>query len=68
MTLRTVEIDWAATGLPPVECPESPERLAGMPLGMYHCPHCGCMQLAGIEHLPHELSCWLGLWDGEPDG
>jgi hypothetical protein len=44
------------------ECPESPERLKGAPLGMYHCPWCGCMQVAGMPHFPHEYHCWLGLW------
>lgn len=48
-----------------IDCPEDPERLAGAPIGMYHCPWCGCMQVAGWEHLPHEEFCLLGLWDGE---
>lgn len=33
-------------------CPEKPELLLGQPLGMYHCPYCGDMQMAGCEHLP----------------
>lgn len=44
-------------------CLENPERLAGAPIGMYHCPWCGCMQLAGTPHTPHEIHCVLGLWD-----
>lgn len=34
------------------ECVEHPEMLVGKPLGMYHCPVCGEMQVAGIFHLP----------------
>ena len=33
-------------------CSEKPELLAGQPLGMYHCPDCGTMVLAGIPHPP----------------
>lgn len=46
------------------ECPERPEVWLGSPMGMYHCPHCGCMVIAGFEVHPHEFECWLGLWDG----
>lgn len=46
-------------GLEP--CPEDPRRLAGLPLGQYHCGACGCMQLAGMAHLPHDDGCWLSL-------
>ncbi len=42
------------------ECPEDPKALVGQPIGMYHCPWCGCMQLAGLAHI-HEVHCWLGL-------
>lgn len=42
-------------------CPEDPRRLAGAPIGMYHCPWCGCMVLAGLEHVPHDDGCWLAL-------
>lgn len=31
-------------------CEEKPELLAGEPLGMYHCPDCGSMLLAGVPH------------------
>ena len=31
-------------------CPEDPRALLGQPIGMYHCPVCGMMQLAGMEH------------------
>ena len=31
-------------------CNEKPERFLGQPIGMYHCPDCGAMVLAGMEH------------------
>ena len=31
-------------------CPHDPMQLAGMPIGMYHCPECGEMIVAGIPH------------------
>jgi hypothetical protein len=33
-------------------CPYDPRELAGLPVGMLHCPDCGCMVLAGVEHPP----------------
>lgn len=27
-------------------------KLKGLPIGMYHCPSCGDMQLAGVPHVP----------------
>ena len=33
-------------------CPEDPVLLTGQPIGMYHCPYCGEMQLAGVSHVP----------------
>lgn len=51
------------------KCPEKPELLAGAPLGMYHCPECGCMVLAGLPHDGfHTESCWLKIRnsDGTP--
>lgn len=42
------------------ECPEDPEKLVDQPIGMYHCPWCGCMQVAGLPHM-HEIHCYLGL-------
>lgn len=35
-------------------CDEHPEMLLGAPCGMYHCPACGEMQMAGLPHLPKE--------------
>lgn len=34
----------------PATCGERPERLKGLPIGMYHCPECGAMLLAGLPH------------------
>ena len=31
-------------------CSEKPELLLGAPIGMYHCPDCGTMLLAGVKH------------------
>lgn len=32
------------------ECFEHPEMLTGAPIGMYHCPGCGFMVIAGVPH------------------
>lgn len=34
----------------PANCQERPELLVNAPLGMYHCPDCGAMVLAGLLH------------------
>lgn len=31
-------------------CPYEPRELVGQPIGMLHCPECGCMVIAGLEH------------------
>jgi hypothetical protein len=31
--------------------PWDPQQLVGAPLGQYHCPYCGGMQVAGLSHL-----------------
>jgi hypothetical protein len=31
--------------------PWDSQQLAGQPIGMYHCPYCGDMQVAGVRHL-----------------
>lgn len=36
------------------KCIEHPEMLLGCPLGMYHCPECGAMQVAGLPHVAEE--------------
>lgn len=44
----------------PAVCREKPEQLRGQPLGMYHCPDCGAMVLAGIPHPPLCGRCLCG--------
>jgi hypothetical protein len=51
-----------------VKCPEDPVRLLGQPLGMYHCPDCGCMKIAGVEHLCDPDDCLLEDCDCLPPG
>lgn len=38
--------------VPGRRCPHDPKTLLGEPLGQYHCPDCGCMVIAGIDHGP----------------
>jgi hypothetical protein len=33
--------------------PWEPQQLTGAPLGLYHCPYCGAMVLAGMEHVDY---------------
>lgn len=33
-----------------VECSYDPAARAGQPIGMFHCPDCGAMVLAGLPH------------------
>ena len=42
-----------------VKCPEDPLKLLGQPIGMYHCPYCGCMQIAGLSHMCDSNDCLL---------
>lgn len=35
-----------------------PSLLKGGPIGMYHCPDCGAMVVAGIPHPPLCSRCW----------
>ena len=39
-------------------CTEKPERLKGLPIGMYHCPECGTMLVAGYPHGWICKPCW----------
>lgn len=49
-----------AMGLVEPICTYDPTHLKWQPIGMFHCPECGCMVLAGKEHgLCFEDSCWL---------
>lgn len=45
-------------------CDEKPELLKGKPIGMYHCPDCGAMLLAGS---PHPKVCYDCLWKTNPE-
>jgi hypothetical protein len=55
-------IDWGEyEGRKRKPCPEQPMLLAGQPIGMYHCPDCGCMLIAGMPHIPPD-----GV-DGNPE-
>jgi hypothetical protein len=38
-------------------CTFDPGPLVGVPLGMFHCPECGCMVIAGLAHGPCEDGC-----------
>lgn len=33
-----------------LKCTYDPRVMAGLPLGMFHCPDCGSMVLAGMAH------------------
>lgn len=36
---------------PKETCPYDPREMAGLPIGMFHCPMCGEMVIAGMEHI-----------------
>ena len=38
-------------------CNEKPEELINAPIGMYHCPDCGAMVVAGVKHPPMCKMC-----------
>lgn len=52
MCCRCYDAVASMADLYPANCAERPELLAGQPIGQYHCPDCGAMVLAGIEHPP----------------
>lgn len=41
----------------PAQCQEKPELLLGQPIGMYHCPDCGAMVMAGVKHPSLCIQC-----------
>lgn len=41
----------------PARCNEKPELLVNVPLGMYHCPDCGAMIMAGLPHPTVCIKC-----------
>lgn len=51
-----------------MKCPEDPIKLAGKPIGMYHCPDCGCMQVGGLHHVCDPENCLLEGCDCLPLG
>jgi hypothetical protein len=51
-----------------MKCPEDPIVLMGKPIGMYHCPYCGCMQIAGLGHVCDSDMCLLEDCDCLPSG
>ncbi len=46
-----------------VLCPYDPEPLKGKPMGMFHCPTCGCMIIAGWPHVTCDVDdgCGYGV-------
>ena len=47
----------------PSKCSYDPREMAGKPIGMFHCPECGEMVLAGVSHPDYSLleddDAWL---------
>jgi hypothetical protein len=43
-----------------IECSYDPRKLKGVPMGMFHCPQCGEMIIAGCPHPDYAL---LGDFD-----
>lgn len=46
-------------------CDYDPVSLLGRPIGMFHCPLCGSMQIAGIPHISNknDLADALAIYD-----
>lgn len=38
----------------PCPWPWDPIQLKGAPLGQYHCPYCGAMCMAGMDHVDYK--------------
>ena len=54
---------------PAENCTYDPRPLVGEPIGMFHCPGCGRMVVAGLPHpahMPCEL-CGAGAWNMTED-
>lgn len=55
MYVHDTAVDWGEyEGKKRHGCVELPEFLLGAPLGQYHCPYCGVMNVAGVQHLDPE--------------
>lgn len=65
-----MSVDWGVDtrGRRRRPCPEDPEKLRGQPIGMYHCPFCGDMQLAGMPHLPPDSDYEVSYGEDWPAG
>jgi hypothetical protein len=37
----------------PCPWPWDPPQLKGAPIGQYHCPYCGAMVIAGMDHIDY---------------
>lgn len=48
-------------------CPHDPKKRLGSPIGMYHCPVCGEMVVAGYDHPLHNMECPYYLNEMELD-
>ena len=46
--------------------PWEPQQLVGAPLGQYHCPYCGAMCVAGMEHFDYQNDSPLDEDQNEP--
>lgn len=44
------------------KCPYEPERDENTPIGMYHCPICGEMVLAGVPHPRKPTTPYTDEW------
>jgi hypothetical protein len=38
--------------------PWDPQQLTGAPIGMYHCPYCDAMVVAGVPHPDYRVNSW----------
>lgn len=43
---------WANAAKHRLTCSFNPRLLIGVPIGMFHCPECGDMVVAGTRHTP----------------
>ena len=50
----------------PIHC-DDPRDLAGAAIGMYHCPGCGVMQLAGSDHMNCDICGGTGMVTDDRD-
>ncbi len=50
------------------KCSYDPKEMAGAPIGMFHCPECGEMVLAGVDHPDYEELDMEKLYQLHVDG